>query len=154
MPDIVIHPTKRWISLGYTTVFLVFVAAVFLHTNYLRDSGFPDWWLLIPGALFLWPFQRGLRRRFTKITIAGDRLRYETGILSKTTRNIQLSKIQDVRVDQTLFQRFFSIGNLSIETAGETSRLSIANIDGAQDVADEIMDAAQGQAPKKKGQSE
>jgi len=153
MPDVVIHPTKRWISLGYTAVFTVCVVAVFLHTNYLRDSGWPDWWLLFPAALFLWPFQRGLRRRFTKITITGDRLRYETGILSRTTRTIQLSKVQDVVVDQTLFQRWFNIGNLSIETAGETSRLSIANIDHPQEIADEIMDAAQGQGPKKKGQA-
>lgn len=152
MPEVIIRPTKRWISLGYTAVFLVCVAAVFLHTNYLRGDGWPDWWLLIPAALFLWPFSRGLRRRFTKITIGGDRLRYESGILSKTTRNLQLSKIQDVRVDQTLLQRLFGIGNLAIETAGETSRLTIAQIDAAQEVAEEIMDAAQGKGPRKKGE--
>ena len=153
MPDIIIHPTRRWISLGYTAVFLLLVAAVFLHTNYLRGSGLPDWWLLAPAALFLWPFSRGLRRRFIKIIIAGDRLRYETGILSKSTRTIQLSKVQDVQVDQTLLQRLFSIGNLSIETAGETSRLTIGNIDAPQDVADEIMDAAQGKGPKAKDEA-
>jgi uncharacterized membrane protein YdbT with pleckstrin-like domain len=154
MPDIVIHPTRRWISLGYTAVFIVCVAAVFLHTNYLRKSGWPDWWLLIPAALFLWPFARGLRRRFTKITISADRLRYETGILSKTTRTIPLANVQDVRVDQTLFQRLFSIGNLSVETAGETSQLKLPNIDSPQEVADEIMDTAQGKTPKKKGEGE
>jgi uncharacterized membrane protein YdbT with pleckstrin-like domain len=108
----------------------------------------------LPGALFLWPISRGIRRRFTKIIIASDRLRYETGMLSRSTRTIQLSKVQDVQVDQTLFQRLFGVGNLSIETAGETSRLTIANIDQPQEVADEIMDAAQGKAPKPQGTSE
>ncbi len=149
MPDIVIHPTKRWISLGYTAVFLVNLAGIFLYNNYLSA---PAWILIFPALLFLWPIVRGIRRRFTKIVISGDRLRYEAGIVSKTTRTIQLSKIQDVRVDQSLGQRLFSVGNLSIETAGETSRLTIGDIDQPQEVADEIMDAAQGKAPKKKGE--
>jgi uncharacterized membrane protein YdbT with pleckstrin-like domain len=152
MPDLVIHPTRRWISMGYTAVFLVCVAAVFTHTNYLSAKAWPAWWLLFPAALFLWPFTRGLKRRFTKITISGDRLRHETGILSRTTRNIQLSNVQDVRVDQSLFQRLFSIGNLSIETAGETSQLTIPNIDHPHDVADEIMNAVQSKPGKPKGE--
>jgi len=153
MPDLVIHPTRRWISMGYTAVFLVCVAAVFTHTNHLSARGWPAWWLLFPAALFLWPFCRGLKRRFTKITITGDRLRHETGILSRTTRNIQLSNVQDVRVDQSLCQRLFSIGNLSIETAGETSQLTIAEIDHPHDVAEEIMNAVQGKPGKPKGES-
>jgi len=152
MPDIVIQPTRRWISLGYTAVFLVNVAAVFLYNNHFSEA--PAWILVFPVLLFLWPFLRGLRRRFTRIAMTGDRLRYETGILSKSTRSIQLSKVQHVRVDQTLFERLFSIGSLSIETAGETSSLSIAGIEQPQEVADEIMDAAQGKAPKKKGDIE
>ena len=148
MPDIVIHPTKKWISLGYTATFLVCVVAVFLYNNYLSEA--PAWILILPALLFLWPISRGIRRRFTKITIAGDRLRYELGMFSRSTRTIQITKVQDVQVDQTLFQRMFGIGNLSIETAGETSRLTIANIDQPQLVADEIMDAAQGKPPREK----
>jgi len=37
--------------------------------------------------------------------ILDDRLRYEAGFLSKTTRTMELTKIQDVRVDQTVGQR-------------------------------------------------
>ena len=82
---------------------------------------------------------------------AGDKLRYEIGILSKTTRTIQISKIQDVTVIQSLGQRLIGVGTLSIETAGETSRLTIANIDEPRVVAEELLDASRGQAPKKKG---
>jgi uncharacterized membrane protein YdbT with pleckstrin-like domain len=99
--------------------------------------------LAIPWLLLLWPAVRALRRRLTKTTIAGDRLRYETGVASKSTRNIQLSKIQDVRVDQRLQQRIFNVGDLSIETAGESSRLTIHNVDDPQALADEIMNRVQ-----------
>ena len=73
----------------------------------------------------------------------GDRLRYETGMTSKSTRTIQLSKVQDVRVDQSMAQRMFNIGNISIETAGEASRLTIENVDDPQALADEILNRAQ-----------
>jgi uncharacterized membrane protein YdbT with pleckstrin-like domain len=78
-----------------------------------------------------------------KVTITGDKLRYESGLLSKTTRNIQLSKVQDVRVDQSLGQRMMGVGDLSIETSGESSRLEVDNIDQPQAVADEIIAASQ-----------
>ena len=91
----------------------------------------------------IWPAVRALRRKLTRTVITGDRLRYETGVAAKSTRNIQLSKIQDVRVDQRLMQRIFNVGDLSIETAGEASRLTIHNVDSPQSLADEIMDRAQ-----------
>src|SRR5262245_41037640 len=52
----------------------------------------------------LWPGTRWLRRRFTNAVVSGDRLRYETGVTSKSTRTIQLSKLQDVRVFQGWLQ--------------------------------------------------
>jgi uncharacterized membrane protein YdbT with pleckstrin-like domain len=85
------------------------------------------------------------------VTLAGDKLRYESGALSKTTRTIQVSKVQDVRVDQSLLQRLIGTGNLSIETAGETSRLTVENIDDPGAVADAITEASQGQPQKPKG---
>jgi len=64
-------------------------------------------------------------------------------LLSKTTRNIQLSKIQDVRVDQSFGQRILSVGDISIETSGESSRLEMDNVDQPQAIADEIIAASQ-----------
>ncbi len=60
-----------------------------------------------------------------KLTIAGDKLRYETGLASKSMRIIQLPKVQDVRVLQSFWQRIFGVGDISIETAGENSRLVV-----------------------------
>jgi hypothetical protein len=36
-------------------------------------------------------------------------------------------------------QRLLSVGDISIETAGETSRLTIQNVDNPQQMADDIM---------------
>jgi uncharacterized membrane protein YdbT with pleckstrin-like domain len=85
---------------------------------------------------------RHIQRRLTKITILGDRLRYEAGLFSKTTRTVELVKIQDVRVDQTLSQRLLNIGDISLETAGGSSRLVMQVIDRPQEAADHILELA------------
>ncbi|MGE5646697.1 MAG: PH domain-containing protein [Acidobacteriota bacterium] len=84
------------------------------------------------------------------MTLTGDKLRYEAGVLTKTTRTIQVSKVQDVRVDQSLVQRLSATGDLSIETAGETSQLVVRDIDDPQAVADAITEASQAQPPQQK----
>lgn len=149
MSDLVIHPTRKWLRIQYTTAFIIACVAVFIINNYTNVEN--EAVLAIPALLFLYPMFGSLRRRFTRIRISEDRLRYETGLLTRSTRTIQLSKIQDVCVDQTMLQRLMGIGTLSFETAGETSRLAVANIDDPQAVADHIIDLAHAK-PKRKGE--
>ncbi len=141
MAETVIRPTGKLIKFG-----AIALAAAILGVNIawwtLKAEDQPGWAPAILFLALLWPAARWMRRSFTKATISGDRLRYETGLTSKTTRTIQLSKIQDVRVDQSLTQRLLGVGDISIETAGETSRLTIANVDNPQETADNIMNAA------------
>ena len=141
MADVVIRPTMRYVRLGYLLVVLIIIGAFVLHAVYLPDQ--PYWVPCIAALLLLWPLERQLRRYAAKVSITGDKLRYETGFLGKSTRTIQLSKIQDVRVDQSLGQRFFGVGNISIETAGESSRLTVFHIDNPQHVADMILHAGE-----------
>jgi uncharacterized membrane protein YdbT with pleckstrin-like domain len=93
--------------------------------------------------LLLWAATRHIKRLAMKLTVSIDKLRFETGIFSKSTRTIQLGKVQDVRVDQSLKQRIVGVGTLAIETAGEASRLVIHDIDQPQVLADEIMRRAE-----------
>ncbi len=144
MQDTVIRPTTKFIKLGYALCALAVVAGIIGFSMISQDSEWKTryWIMAVPALLFIFPVRRHLAQRFTKATIAGDKLRYEVGALSKSTRNISLPKVQDARVDQSIVQRMFNVGNLSIETAGETSRLTILNVDAPQQVADEILAAS------------
>jgi len=85
------------------------------------------WVPIVAPLVLLWPAERWLRRRFTKAVLPrppGCATKSESS--PKSTRNIQLYKVQDVRVDQRLAQRLWKVGDLSIETAGEASRLPSA----------------------------
>jgi uncharacterized membrane protein YdbT with pleckstrin-like domain len=144
MEDTVIRPTLKFIKLGYAVVLLLIVAGAIGFSMIPQDSEWKDrpWIMAVPAVLLLWPIRRHIARQFTKATIAGDKLRYEVGALSKSTRNVSLPKVQDARVDQSMVQRMFGVGNLSIETAGEASRLTMRNVDRPQQVADEILAAS------------
>ena len=141
MPDLTILPTAKFIKAGAVLMAIVVLGLEILYWTQWNDG--PRWVMALPPLLMLWPAARFFGRQYTKATITGDRLRYEAGIASRSTRNIQLSKIQDVRVDQGVAQRLFGIGNLSIETAGESSRLTLLNVDSPQELADEIMNRVQ-----------
>jgi uncharacterized membrane protein YdbT with pleckstrin-like domain len=144
MEDTVIRPTMKFIKLGYAAVLLAIVAGVIGFSMISQDSEWKSrpWIMAVPAVLLIWPIRRHVAQRFTKATIAGDRLRYEVGALGKSTRNISLPKVQDARVDQSVMQRMFGVGNLSIETAGEASRLTLCNVDRPQEVAEQILAAS------------
>jgi len=146
MSDIVIRPSLKFIKAGYAATFLVIAAAVFVHYKYLTDRMDIPWLPLASLLLLIWPIKRHIRRQTVKLTIAGEKIRYETGLMSKSTRLIQLPKVQDVRVLQSVGQRLFGVGDLSIETAGENSRLVVENLDSPQQLAEQITDLA-GHAP-------
>jgi len=143
LPELTIRPTAKFLKAGTILIAVVVIALEIAYFKYWQDQEVLHLLPLVAPALFLWPAVRWLRLRSTKVTVSGDRLRYETGMAAKSTRTIQLSKLQDVRVDQGIQQRIFGIGDLSLETSGETSRLTIRNIDNPQAGADDLMNRSQ-----------
>src|ERR1700734_2186227 len=151
MADIVIRPSLKFIKAGYVCALLVVCAAIVIHYKYLAPQ-YPDqrYPYLPIASLFvlLWPIKRHLYRQSIKLTIAGDKLRYETGIATKSMRIIQLPKVQDVRVLQSFGQRMFGVGDISIETAGENSRRVVENLDRPRELAEQITDASTHASPE------
>ena len=97
--------------------------------------------LAFPLCLDFWNVHRHIRLHFIRLSLGAGQLRYETGVLSKSTRTVELTKVQDVRVDQSLGQRILGTGDLSLESAGESGLFTVRNIDNPQRVADQILSA-------------
>jgi uncharacterized membrane protein YdbT with pleckstrin-like domain len=141
--DLTIRPTAKFIMVRLIITGLIFLAIEILYFTTWRDVTWLFWLPWVAPLVFIPVLWHALHRQLTTVTIVGDRLRYESGLFAKSTRTIQLSKVQDVRVDQRLAQRLFGVGNLSIETAGEASRLTIPDVDNPQALADTILDHSQ-----------
>ena len=135
----IIRPTMKFVYAGYAAALLV--AAVIAAATIVMQL--PSWIPALPSILLLWPLKSHVQNRLTRMTILDDKLRYETGFLGKTTRTILISRVQDLTVHQGIGQRIFGVGDLSIETAGEASRLTIRGIDRPQKIADHINELSQ-----------
>jgi membrane protein YdbS with pleckstrin-like domain len=139
----VIRQSSKLIIAGYILFAVVELGVLFVWLATPRHPDIPFWVpMLLPEVLLVFLAIRHLRRLATKLTVDGDRLHYEAGIFAKSTRTFELSKVQDVRVDQTLMQRMINVGNLSLETAGGSSRIMIPSIDRPQQAASHILDLA------------
>jgi uncharacterized membrane protein YdbT with pleckstrin-like domain len=135
---VVIRPSMRLVRPFYTLSFLLIALVYGFNNNRANPM---DWLMIIPAMVLLWTVWRHIRLRFTTLTVQGGKLRYETGMLSRSTRAMELSRIQDVRVDQTLLQRMLGIGTITVQTAGEVGQVSMNNVDRPQAVADFILDS-------------
>ena len=96
MADIVIRPSSKFIKAGFALVVLLIVAAVVIHIEFLADRQQPPWLPVVASLLLIWPIERLIRRQAVKLTISGDKLRYEVGLCSKSTRIIFLRWIRPV----------------------------------------------------------
>jgi uncharacterized membrane protein YdbT with pleckstrin-like domain len=140
----VLHQSVKLLVAGY--VFWSLVDLSIIAAWALFPANFPILGLLIiPLGFQIWLATRHITRRMTSLTIEGDRLRFETGLLSKSSRVMELSKIQDVRVDQRLAQRMLNVGDISLETAGETSRLTMPSVDAPREAANHILSLSRAQ---------
>lgn len=139
-----IRASVKIIKIGYIVCLLAAIGIAFYLLAIHNQDG--RMWALeaLPALAALYLMVRHIRRRMVKLTILEDRLRYEAGFVSKSTRTMELTKIQDVRVDQTFGQRMLNIGNLSLETAGESSRIVMPSVDRPHEAADRILELSRG----------
>jgi len=147
-----IRQSLKGVKAGYTACLLLELAlALFWYTS---QPGVTFWAVgPLPVVLAVFVVIRHIQRRMTRLSISQDRMHFERGLLSKSSETVDLSKVQDVRVNQTVWERIFNIGTISFETAGGSSRILMESIDRPQEVANHILDMARaaGRAQAKGG---
>ncbi len=72
-------------------------------------------------------------------TLTPEKIEVSAGILTKTARNIPLSKVQDVTVERTFAQRLLGLGNVIVDSASATGKITLRNVAQPQAVADQIL---------------
>ena len=137
MADRTIHPSMKGVWAGYLFAILVIIAGVLAYRTFAADR--PPWLMAIPCLLLLLPLRMQMKRRLVTLRLQGDHLTLETGFFSRTRRTFDMAKVQDVTVRQSFGQRLFGVGDLMLETAGESGRIAILNVDSPRDIADAII---------------
>jgi uncharacterized membrane protein YdbT with pleckstrin-like domain len=137
------RPTLLFVKVGYAAAALGAVALVILLT--LLGSMFTLFWIGLIGvpiglALLLIPAFYHIKRNMVRYTITDSKLEIDEGFISRTTRNVPLSKIQDVTVSAGITQRLLGFGNLVIDNASEDGgKITLKNIDRPREKADILL---------------
>ncbi|MCA1590869.1 MAG: PH domain-containing protein, partial [Acidobacteria bacterium] len=120
------------------TVFGAFLLTALIS---MVSSGIPLWVGVVVGlALLLVPLFYHLRQKLVKYRLTDTTVEIDRGLISRTTQNIPLRRIQDVTVSASVFQRLLGFGDIVIDNASETgNRIVLDNIDSPRKYADLLL---------------
>ncbi len=132
-----VRPTLIFVKLGYAFAVVAAVALVFL----LALIDVPAYVSIPIGlALLLIPAYYHIRRNMIRYTLTDSKVEIDTGLVARRTRNIPLSKIQDVTVSASIPQRILGFGDLIVDNASELGGTTVLhNITNPRHYADLLL---------------
>ena len=132
-----VRPTMIFIKTGYALAVVAGVALVFLLATLGLTAS-----LSIPLALalLLIPAYYHIRRNMVRYTVTDSKLQIDTGLIARTTRNIPLSKVQDVTVSASSPQRLLGFGDIIVDNASDFGGQTVMhNISSPRHYADLLL---------------
>jgi uncharacterized membrane protein YdbT with pleckstrin-like domain len=104
---------------------LIAVAWAFVLPR-LPDAGHDVlfWTVIVAGAIvfIVWPVRDTIRFLTSHFVVTSDRVIHRQGWIARSSMEIPLEAINDVRFQQGVFERVIGAGDLIIESAGERGR--------------------------------
>ena len=132
-----VRPTLIFIKLGYALAVIAAIGLVFLLALIPVP---PQISVPLALSLLLIPAYYHLRRNMVRYTLTDSKIEIDTGLIARTTRNIPLSKIQDVTVSARIPQRILGFGDLIVDNASELGGTTVLhNISNPRHYADLLL---------------
>jgi membrane protein YdbS with pleckstrin-like domain len=132
-----VRPTLLFVKIGYAAAVISAILLIIL----LASIGAPAY-LSVPVALalLLIPAYYHLKRNMVRYTVTDAKMEIDTGLIARTTRNIPLSKIQDVTVSASISQRMMGFGDIIVDNASELGGTTVLkNINNPRHYADLLL---------------
>ena len=133
-----IHP--HWLTVFIPVIAAIFIVAIAIFISWItpneRSWNIAQWAIVALAVILLIAFTAVpfLRWRTTHYVITTHRVMVRRGILSKSGKDIALSKITDVSFNQSLWDRIIRAGSLHIESAGDSPDENLKNIPNSNEV--------------------
>jgi uncharacterized membrane protein YdbT with pleckstrin-like domain len=124
-----VTPTLKFVYVGYALAvlgafLLVGLVSIFLATTFSVAAS-----VILGMTLLLVPLFFHLRKKLVRYTLTDTTIEIDRGLISRTTQNIPLRRVQDVTVSATVMQRLLGFGDVIIDNASE---------DGGKVILDDI----------------
>lgn len=142
--EIIVHVRTHWKALAAPALVLILTAAVVAFLYVMAPEGDFQQWLRIAilgagvlvffGAV-LWPF---LSWFSTTYTVTNRRIITRTGVITRTGRDIPLTRVNDVSHERGLIDRILRCGTLIIWSAGEQGKVVLDDVPRVQTIRAQI----------------
>lgn len=132
-----IGPTMKFVYAGYV---ITIICAIIL-VGILGIFGIAAWIAVLIGiALLIIPAYYHFKKKLIKYTLTDTTIEIDTGLISRTTRNIPLRRVQDVTVSASIFQRMLGFGDIIIDNANEDGgKVILDDINNPREYADILL---------------
>ena len=134
-----ISPTLLFVKAGY--VGAAIAALLFVALFSILFWSVAAWaWVLLGMCFFLVPAFYHVKQRLVRYTLTDTKVEIDQGLISRTTQNIPIRRIQDVTVTTSITQRLLGFGDLVIDNASEQGgKIALKNINTPQKYADILL---------------
>jgi putative membrane protein len=135
-----VTPTLKFVYVGYALAvlgafLLVGVVSLFLSTTLSIAAS-----VILGMALLLIPLFFHIRKRLVRYTLTDTTIEIDRGLISRTTQNIPLRRIQDVTVSATVMQRLLGFGDVIIDNASDdVGKIVLDDIDSPKRYAELVL---------------
>ena len=133
--ELVLDLRPHWVALvGPIAVTILVIVGWILAFLYAPEDGSGRsaviWGSLAIGLLILiwYPLRAFIAWVTSNFAVTSDRIIHREGFLAKHTMEIPLEAINDIRFQQSLFERMVGAGDLVIQSASEFGRNVFANV--------------------------
>jgi membrane protein YdbS with pleckstrin-like domain len=141
-----LRPTLIFVLVWYgiATLLVVIVAALLGWLKSAFPTQINNWVALVvilglALVIYAIPLYKHFLRRREVYVLTNHKLEMRYGILAKTVRNIPITKIQDVTVTASMWQRLMKLGNIEIDSASETGKIVLNEVHHPEQYANVIL---------------
>ena len=136
-PIFSIGPTLLFVKMGYVlaAVGAVLLVAVLSVLSVAAVISIP-----LALCLFLVPAFYHIKQKLVRYSLTESQIEVDEGLISRTTRNIPIRRIQDVTVATSAVQRLLGFGDVVIDNASEEGgKIVMKNINSPKEYADRLL---------------
>ena len=127
--DVVLELRPHWWMFVKPVAAIVALAVLAVVVNMRIDNVILVWVVVAVLVLdLLWLVGRYLRWSTTLFVVTTDRLVLRHGVLSKHGKEIPVERLNDISVNQTLFERVLRAGSLVLESGGERGQEVVPSV--------------------------
>lgn len=132
-----IGPTMKFVYVGYAGA----IVAALLLVGILGVIGLTAWIAVLLGlGMLLIPAWYHLKKKMVSYRLTDTTIEIDQGLISRTTRNVPLRRIQDVTVSASMMQRMLGFGDIIVDNAGEDGeKVVLDDIDKPREYADLML---------------